>query len=184
MREPKPSEAVRILDRAQALSGLSQKALARRAGVSPETLSRIRRRGTADFSTVLGVARVAGIDLLAGPRAGAAGSGAAGEESSHRRLDDRSLALHAVIAGRLLANPALVQSRVLPNIRRFKSLHAGTGSVRLLELWESAAQAGVLELLRVCVDPSERGKQLRQASPLTGLLLAGERRAVYESFAA
>lgn len=184
MTEPRISDAARIIERARALSGLTQKALAKRAGVSAETLSRIRRRGTADFSTVLGVVRAAGLDLIAGSRSAEPGKDGPSRMGGHPRLDDRSLVMHALIVGRLLANPALVETRVLPTIRRFKSVHAGTGAVRLLEVWERAARGGVHELLRLCIDPSEHGKQLRQASPLTGLLLAGERRAVYESFAA
>jgi len=102
----------------------------------------------------------------------------------HQRLDARSLALHAVAAGKLLASPTLVTGKVLPNLQRFKEIHAGTGVLPLLDAWERAARAGVNELVRLCVDPSDRGQQLRQASPIAGLLRESERRSIYETFAA
>ena len=160
-------------------SGLSRRALAARARIAPETVSRICRRGTGDFATVARLVRAAGLHLAA-----AGGEGPAAGGSDHARLDARSVALHAMIAGKLLANPALVEARVLPTIARFKQVHARSGSLGLLETWERAARAGPGEVARLCVDPSERGKQLRQASPLTGILLAGERKKVYDAFAA
>jgi hypothetical protein len=165
-----------ILDRAVVRSGLTKKGLARRAGLAAETLSRIGRRGTADFATVLRVARAAGLELI--------GDGEAARPNDHSRLDERSLVLHAVVAGKILACPRLIETRVLPAIRRFKAAHSGTGTIDLLEAWERAAGEGVHALLRLCADPSERGRQLRQASPLAALLLADERRAIYEAFAA
>jgi len=179
-RRRKPSEIERLVERAQLASGLSKKALARRAGISPETLSRIGRRGTADFATVVKVMRAAGVDLLFQATAGDPSPSGRG----HARLDERSLVLHALCAGKVLANPALIESRILPTIRRFRAVHAGTGTVRLLEAWERAARAGVRDLLHLCTAPTEEARQLRQASPMTGLLRPSERRTVYEAFAA
>lgn len=166
-------------------SGLSRRALARRAQLAPETVSRICRRGTGDFATVAKLVRAAGLQLaaIAGASRDHPGAPSAGA-SDHERLDARSLALHAVIAGKLLANPALVASRVLPTVARFKEVHAGSGALGLLETWERAAQAGAGELARLCIDPTETGKQLRQASPMSGILLPGERRQIRDAFAA
>jgi len=176
------SEIERLVQQATRHSGLSRRALAARARIAPETINRICRRGTGDFATVAGLVRAAGLQLAAAP-AGGSSSGAPAS-SDHARLDARSAALHAVIAGKLLASPALVEARVLPTIARFRRVHAHGGASGLLEAWERAARAGAGELARLCVDPSERGQQLRQASPLTGILLAGERRQVYDAFAA
>jgi len=171
-----------LVDQAASHTGLTKRDLARRAGIAPETLSRICGRGTGDFETVAKVVRSAGLQLIAAPAGAVPSAGDA--KSDHGRLDARSLALHALVAGKILAQPALVESRVLPNIRRFKQVHANTGTVRLLEAWERAARAGVTELVSLCVDPSETGQQLRQASPMTGMLLPAERRCVYDAFAA
>lgn len=168
------SEIERLVEQATRHSGLSRRALAARARVAPETVSRICHRGTGDFATVARLVRAAGLQLAAAPAVG----------SDHERVDARSVALHALAAGKLLANPKLVRTRVLPTIARFKRAHAGGGSLGLLGAWERAARAGAGELARLCVDPSERGKQLRQASPLTGILLPNERKRVYDAFAA
>ena len=175
------TEIANLIEAATRHSGVTRRALAARADVAPETVSRICARGTGDFATVSSLVRSAGLRLAALPPEAASSPA---HPSDHARLDARSLTLHAVIAGRLLANPALIEARVLPTIRRFRQVHAGTGSEKLLEQWERAALAGVAELVRLCVDPSEAGRQLRQASPMTGILQARERRQVYEAFAA
>lgn len=54
----------------------------------------------------------------------------------------------------------------------------------LLDEWERACRGGVQALLRLCIDPSERGQQLRQTSPLTGILSPEERKSVYDAYAA
>lgn len=48
----------------------SQLELAQRAGITPETLSRVRRRGTADFSTVVRLMDAAGLELAVRPKTG------------------------------------------------------------------------------------------------------------------
>ena len=180
---PKGTDIAQLVEQAVAYSGLSRRALAARAQLSPETVSRISTRGTGDFATVARLIRSAGLKLTASVP-GQLPAESRGGASDHERLDARSLALHCLIAGKLLAQPLLLASKVLPTIRRFKEAHAGTGSEPLLAAWESAAAVGAAEVARICMDPSETGKQLRQASPMTGLLRANERRWVYEAFTA
>lgn len=67
----------RITEAAQT-RGLSRRALALRAGVRPETVSRIAARGTCDFATLARLAEAAGLRL--GLLDAAAGSGRAREE--------------------------------------------------------------------------------------------------------
>jgi len=52
----------RILDAARR-QGLDQKALAARARLAPETLSRMKKRGSGDFASLARLARVAGYRL-------------------------------------------------------------------------------------------------------------------------
>ena len=56
------SVLARIADAAKA-RGLSRRALAQRAGVRPETVSRIASRGTCDFATLERLAEAAGLRL-------------------------------------------------------------------------------------------------------------------------
>lgn len=168
------TELQHLLEQVLDYSRFTKKALARKAQLAPETLSRLGRRGTADFATVARLVRSAGMEIGLRPLAQA--------ENQHRRLDRRSLALHAVIAGKLMADPDLVKRVVLPNIARFRGIHHASGTDELLKAWDSAAAAGVSALLRICVDPSERGQQLRQASPLTGILTPEERKIVYDAY--
>jgi predicted nucleotidyltransferase/lambda repressor-like predicted transcriptional regulator len=71
-----PASAAALVARiAQAAKarGLSRRALARRAGVRPETVSRIASRGTSDFGTLERLAAAAGLRLgLEGVERGAA----------------------------------------------------------------------------------------------------------------
>lgn len=178
------SEIAFLVARAAAVSGMPRKALAKQAGIAPETLSRMCRRGTGDFATISRIAQIAGIGLNGTLSVREPVAAYRSSEPGHAAHDTRSLVMHSVIAGRLLASPGLVEERVLPTIKRFKGVHAGTGTEKLLEQWERAARKGAAALLRICTDPSERGKQLRQASPLSGLLSPIERRQIYDAFAA
>ena len=64
MDAPSPAAAllIRIADAARA-RGLSRRALAQRAGLRPETVSRIASRGTCDFATLERLAAAAGLRL-------------------------------------------------------------------------------------------------------------------------
>lgn len=63
MSDPSPATLLaRIADHARA-QGLNRRELAQRAGVRPETLSRIASRGTCDFDTLGRLAAAAGLRL-------------------------------------------------------------------------------------------------------------------------
>ncbi len=64
----------RITDAARS-QGLSRRVLAQRAGVRPETLSRIASRGTCDFTTLERLAAAAGLRLGVSGETPGAGSG-------------------------------------------------------------------------------------------------------------
>lgn len=52
---------------AAAAQGLDEQALAKRAGVAPETLSRMKTRGHGDFGLLVRLARVVRLKLVAVP---------------------------------------------------------------------------------------------------------------------
>lgn len=75
---PEPSAVATTLTRiaeAARARGLSRRALAQRAGVRPETLSRVASRGTCDFATLERLAAAVGLRLGVNPEGPGAGSG-------------------------------------------------------------------------------------------------------------
>jgi hypothetical protein len=99
--------------------------------------------------------------------------------SDHSRLDERSLALHTLIAKKVLADPALLD-KARGNARRWQKSH-DRPSLALLE-WEQILGGSVDQVARFLVARSEKATRLRQSSPFTGILTEPERLAVYESY--
>lgn len=96
---------------------------------------------------------------------------------SHAWIDERSRALHALVAAKLIARPELLDV-ARSNLQRWL---AHTPSPALQEwqaLLDRTSLSGVIDLLR---SSSEDAARLRQSSPFPGLLTAEERRAVFEA---
>lgn len=98
--------------------------------------------------------------------------------SDHSRLDERSLALHRLIAEKVLADPALLD-RARGNVRRWAESH-GSPSLALAE-WEQILTGTPEQVARFLVEQSEKATRLRQSSPFTGILTEPERLAIYKS---
>ena len=99
----------------------------------------------------------------------------------HKKLEERSLALHREIAQRIRKNPDLL-TRVRERLS--KDIGSGRFSVSLtdamqewLEILRSHSVEQVLELL---VDDSENARRLRQSTPFAGILTQEERRRILE----
>lgn len=101
--------------------------------------------------------------------------------SDHIRLDERSLALHRLVAQKVLADPALLE-RARANMRRWQENH-GSPSFARAE-WEQILSGPVDQVAELLVERSERATRLRQSSPFTGILTEAERLAIYESHSA
>ena len=101
--------------------------------------------------------------------------------SDHRRIDERSLAMHRLIARKLLADPALLD-KARENVRRWQKTE-GSPSLTLSE-WENILSEPVDQIAKFLVETSERAIRLRQSSPFAGLLTETERKAIYESYSA
>ena len=101
--------------------------------------------------------------------------------SDHDRLDERSLALHGLIARKVLADPALLEA-VRDTVRRWLEMD---GSPRLaLTEWERILSGPAEQVAQLLTERSERANRLRQSSPFCGILSESERRVVYESYSA
>ena len=101
--------------------------------------------------------------------------------SSHRLLEARSLAMHAVIAAKIERDPKLLDiSR--RNLKRWRASSAGDVPV-WLEEWTRIMKRPWREIAAVITEPSEEGARLRQSSPFAGVLTQSERRRIYDAFA-
>jgi excisionase family DNA binding protein len=100
------------------------------------------------------------------------------------REQEQSRWLHAAIAGRMVTEPDTVLGRARANLDRFAAVHAGTMAAYWLGLWRAALDEGPDRVLGVLVSDTQEAAEMRQNSPFTGILPAGERRAVLESFRA
>jgi hypothetical protein len=100
--------------------------------------------------------------------------------SDHQRLDARSLALHCLIARKLLANPVLIdQARA--TLARWRSQVAQPAPSYYLE-WGRILEGSPQEIAGFLANMGEAATRLRQSSPFTNLLTPEERTRIYEAF--
>lgn len=99
--------------------------------------------------------------------------------SDHSRVDERSLAMHRLVAAKLRENPAILEE-ARNNLRRWQKM-AGSPAVALAE-WEGILNAPIDQISHLLEERSERANRLRQSSPFAGVLTEAERRSIYESF--
>ncbi|MDO9002312.1 MAG: hypothetical protein Q7V20_02520 [Aquabacterium sp.] len=87
---------------------------------------------------------------------------------THQELDDRSLALHRLIADKIRHDPALFDKAraTLDHWRQRVSIRTQP----CLDEWAHLMDQGIDACLAVAVEDSERATALRQSSPFSGLL--------------
>ncbi len=101
--------------------------------------------------------------------------------SDHNRLDERSLALHRLVAEKVRAAPELLDL-ARENLRRWQDAQ-GTASPAYAE-WAQILASPASHVLALLAERSERATRLRQSSPFAGILSQEERREIYESYSA
>jgi hypothetical protein len=90
---------------------------------------------------------------------------------SHQFPDKLALAYHREIAARLLADPEMVLNRARSNLKRWMTVHAGTGTARALEEWQALLETRTIpELVALMTEDSDEGQRLRSSTPFTGIL--------------
>lgn len=100
--------------------------------------------------------------------------------SSHRLLEARSLAMHAVIAARIEREPKLLDI-ARNNLRRWRARWKG-GAPAWHREWCEILNRPWPEIAAILTEPSEEGARLRQSSPFVGVLSPTERRRIYGAF--
>lgn len=159
--------AVRTL---RILTGLTQAELASAAGTSQPTIAAYEAgRKSPSMATLRRLADAAGIGMNVV------------FHSRMTREDRRSLRLHGAIASRLMRDPGAILRTARQNLRLMRDRHPAADS--LLREWEVLLDQPVAEVAAALVDPSPRGRELRQVTPFAGVLSASERAEVYRDFA-
>ena len=94
---------------------------------------------------------------------------------THQQIDDRSLAMHRLIAKKLRRDPELL-SKAKATLARWR--RKGDESTRAYDdEWVRALDAGLDATLRIALGRSQRATALRQCSPFAGILTPQERSA-------
>ncbi len=92
---------------------------------------------------------------------------------THRQIDDRSLAMHRLIAEKIRRDPELL-GRARATLQRWRGV-VSSGAQPYLAEWEGLLDRGMDASLAVAVEESEHAAALRQCSPLACLLSNQER---------
>jgi hypothetical protein len=85
----------------------------------------------------------------------------------HRLAEARSLALHREVARRLREQPELLEG-VRARVEGW--LREGDVARPYARAWWEVLAGNLEAILRAVVDPSERGRDLRQSSPFAGIV--------------
>jgi len=158
--------AIRLL---RDLSDLTQAELADAAGTSQPTIAAYEAgRKSPTLRTLRRLAEAVGLEATV---------------AFHRpmvREERRSLHLHRAIARRLERTPEVVLARARNTLSLMRENHPE--AEQLFREWEVLLDRPVSELVPALIDPSPRGRELRQVTPFAGVLTAKERAEVYQSF--
>lgn len=100
--------------------------------------------------------------------------------SDHMRLDARSLALHTVVARKLLSNPTLIEE-ARSNLERWK-LQTPRPLPEYFAQWKRILARPPEEVAGFLSSMSQDATRLRQSSPFATLLEPEERARIYAAF--
>lgn len=99
---------------------------------------------------------------------------------THQEIDERSLALHRLVAERVMRDPALLE-KARKTVVRWRGT-VSIASQPYLEEWERLIDQGVEACLVMAVEDSQKAAALRQSSPFAGVLTNRERFAFLKSW--
>ena len=100
--------------------------------------------------------------------------------SDHQRLDARSLAMHCLVARKLLANPALI-TQARSTLARWRAQAAEPVPSYFPE-WGRILEGSPGEIAAFLASMREDATRLRQSSPFANLLSTEERARIFEAF--
>ena len=160
-----------VLREVRLRNGLSVRALARVAGVSPATIDRIEHGRVSPTRSVDQILASLGYRLSV--------DAAEVEEPTLTRADQKSLAFHRIVARHLLEDPARVRAKALANLQTMRRADSSGRSVRYLDRWAELLEGPEGPLMAALLDTSDRARSLRQVTPFSGVMSDAERATVY-----
>jgi len=153
-----------ILQRLRRASGFTQRELARRAQMSNSSLvAYAKGRQDPGLATLVRLADAAGCDLVIEVRP---------------RMSDpeiRTLALHRAVAFKIETNPIEMIAIARRNLTLMRESDQYGRSSFYFDTWQALLDGPLSDLLRVMVSTDAAAKELRQASPFSGILSDDER---------
>jgi hypothetical protein len=94
-------------------------------------------------------------------------------------MEARSLAMHALIAGKLARNPSL-SSKPRRNLENWSA--RWPDPPRWVHEWRQILSLPWQQIAALIAEPSEYAARLRQSSPFAGVLTPEERSRIYDAF--
>ena len=159
-------------------AGLSQRELAPRARTSGATIAAYER-GTKEprLSTLRRLLEAAGmrLELSYGP------TSTRRPPVALTREEERSLALHRVIALRLAADPKRALAKARRNLAVMRRANADGSAKGWLGDWQRRLRGPLPRVIEVLVSTNQHARDLRQVTPFAGVLSDDERQAIYRA---
>ena len=92
---------------------------------------------------------------------------------THQEIDERSLAMHRLVAARIEQDPAMFV-KAKATLARWRNC-VSTSSQPWLDEWERLMDRGVEACLAEALEDSQKAAALRKSSPFSGVLSNRER---------
>jgi transcriptional regulator with XRE-family HTH domain len=160
------------LRRCRNQAGLSQQALADAAGTSQPTVAAYESgRVTPNVDTLDRLILACGcrIEFVADI-----------DPPRWTRVEEKSLAVHRLIAARLLQDPAPTLKKAQDNLAKLRNADRGN-STRWLDAWDDLLDRSIDEIVTAMLARTQQGIDLRQMTPFAGVLTDAERRKALRS---
>lgn len=153
-------------------AGLSQQSLADAAGTSQPTVAAYEAgRVTPNVDTLTRLLDACGYSLAATTSTGT---------TRWTRVEEKSLAIHRLIAARLLEDPAPTLRKAQANLTKLRASDRGHAK-RLLDEWTELLERPTDEIVVAMLARTSHGIDLRQMTPFAGVLTDAERRKALRS---
>ena len=158
-----------IIQNLRRQTGITQHELAETGGTSQSTIAAYET-GTKSptIRTVENLARSQNLEMLVTymPRM--------------TREDKRSLAFHSAIVEVLMKDPDPILNRSKRNLERLAKMHPG--AKKLFDQWQVWLALPLEDLVSKILDPFPQAREMRQVSPLSGVLSPKQRTRILQQF--